>query len=273
MRNLEKMKQIKTEAEEVSKASKMVIRKLYSDFIRFVNPKGFLKKVVIISMVLIFVNISSTMPSNSAAQPTPEKSDSELYVESVKTKMTSQLVKEVDNYIKKMAPTSTLTPELVVDKCLRYNVDIIFVLSQALLESHFGTKGKAARTNSVWNVGTYDNGKILYTYKTPDESLEPYLKLINEKYLINITTKGDTVYKDLHHLVEDRGYTNVNGYRFASAKGYENAMRKLMVKIDMETSISFYQDIIKLDDYQMLAYFNPNFKEENNTDFLYALNN
>lgn len=131
-------------------------------------------------------------------------------------------------------------------------------MAQGLLESHFGTKGKAAKTNSVWNVGTYDDGQILYTYGTPDESLEPYLKLINENYLINVTAEGDTVYKDISHLTSDRGYINYDGKRFASARGYENAMRKLMITIDAKTSIKFYQEVLTLPDTKLLAYFNPN---------------
>lgn len=268
------MKQIKEEAEEVSKASKLSLEKIYNAFLKFANPKGFFKKVVFISSFLIFFNMSSTMPggsTSSSAQMVQVKSPEEIYVESVKAKMKSQLVKQVDTYIKRYAPTSTLTPEYLVDKCLEYDVDVIFVLSQALLESHFGTRGKAATTNSVWNVGTYDNGKILYTYKTADESVEPYLKLVTEKYLIHVTAQGDTIYKDLHHLVEDRGYTNYAGKRFASARGYEDGMRKLMVKIDMETSISFYQDILKLSESQMLTYFRPELQPEINSKDFYAL--
>lgn len=274
MRNL-KIKQIKKEAEEVSKANLSVLEKIYIVFLKFVNPEGFFKKVILFSMFLMFVNMSNTMPGGSTSycgQILQEKTPEELYVESIKMKMKTELVSEVDNYIKKLAPSSTLTPEYLVDKCLEYKVDIIFVLSQALLESHFGTKGKASETNSVWNVGTYDNGQILYRYKTANESVEPYLKLITEKYLIHIGAEGDTIYKDLHHLVEDRGYTNYEGKRFATARGYEDGMRKLMVKIDMETSISFYQDIIHLSESQLLSYFKPDYNFNIESNILYALN-
>jgi hypothetical protein len=171
-----------------------------------------------------------------------------------------------------MAPENKLSSQLLVEKCLEYDTDIIFVLSQALLESHFGTKGKAAETNSVWNVGTFDNGQILYTYSHPDKSLEPYLKLVNDKYLIEVTTKGDTIYKDLHHLVQDRGYTNYRGARFATARGYENGMRKLMVRIDMETSIAFYQSILKLEPHELLDLFGPARQDELDPTNFYAQN-
>jgi len=256
--------QIKQGAEQVSET-----------LIRLTNPKGFFK-VLILVIVLLFTNVTKTTPGlsserNSASAMTIQPTEEQLYVDELKTKMKTELIKEVQTYITNLAPNSRLTPENIVNKCLEYDTDIIFVLSQALLESHFGTKGKAAQTNSVWNVGTYDDGQILYRYEHPDQSLEPYLKLINDKYLITVTTKGDTIYKDLGHLVEDRGYTNYDGRRFASARGYENGMRKLMVKIDMETSISFYQDILKLSEGQILTFFRPELSKFDD-NFFYALN-
>jgi hypothetical protein len=234
------------------------VKKSLPIYHRFPRIKKIISKFLLVSL-LLFINISGT-PSISGTcteeRPTEiEISPEDVYVESFQEKFRIKLIQEVQGYITKIAPDSKLTPEYLVSKCLDYDTDIVFVLSQALLESHFGTRGKAALTNSVWNVGTYDNGKILYSYETPDESIEPYLQLLKDKYLINITEKGDTIYKDLHHLVQDRGYINYQGKRFASARGYEDGLRKLMIKIDMETSISFYQDILSLERSQILAYF------------------
>lgn len=244
---------IKKGAEEVSEA-------LLRFFGRGVN--SLTKRIVAFSFLLLF-NVTVTTPgamngSLASVASTPIMSEEQMYVQSVKTKMKESLVFEVDKYINSMAPKSGLSAELIVDKCVEYDTDIIFVLAQGLLESHFGTKGKAAETNSVWNVGTYDNGRILYRYKTPNESLEPYLKLINENYFVNVTEQGDTIYKDISHLTSDRGYINHDGKRFASARGYENAMRKLMITIDTKTSIKFYQEVLTLPDMKLLAYFNPN---------------
>jgi len=254
MRNLRK--QMKEEAEKVSET-------LFNLLTNFKIPK-FRKPAMkmLLILALTFLNISGTTSVSESSGGASSLnmitlSPEEIYINSIKTKFNQKLVIEVDNYIKQIAPESKLNPEYLVEKCLEYNTDIIFVLAQALLESHFGTKGKAAETNSVWNVGTYDDGQILYRYRHPNESLEPYLKLVNGKYLINITSSGDTIYKDLGHLLQDRGYINYNGNRFASAIGYENGMRKLMVKIDIETSISFYQGILKLSEPQILAYFAP----------------
>lgn len=245
--------QIKKGAEEVSEA----LSKFFSTGIN-----GWSKRITTFTFLLLF-NVTVTTPgamngSSASIAKVPQMSEEQIYVQSVKTKMKESLIIEVDRYITSMAPNSSLSSELIVNKCVEYETDIIFVLAQALLESHFGTKGKAAQTNSVWNVGTYDDGQILYTYKNPNESLEPYLRLINENYLINVSAKGDTIFKDISHLTSDRGYINYDGKRFASARGYENAMRKLMITIDTKTSIKFYQGILILPSPKLLAYFNPN---------------
>jgi len=262
MRRFKKKKQIIEEAEEVSE---ILIKWGF-------HLKGFFRKILVLITILLFFNITNTTPgltSNDIKYIVYQPSEEEMYVNNLKTKMKIELIKEVQTYITNLAPNAKLTAEYVVNKCLEYDTDIIFVLAQAMLESHFGTKGKATITNSVWNVGTYDDGQILYRYRSANESLEPYLKLVNEKYLISVSIKGDTIYKDLGHLLQDRGYINYRGARFASARGYENGMRKLMVKIDMETSISFYQDILKLSEIEILAYFNPSC---NQSEIFYALN-
>jgi len=249
MRKLNKTNQIKEEAEQVSDT---LIKRIFT-------------KTLFLIILFISININTT--SYSSETTTNFILEEKLYVSQLQTKMKENLISEVEKYIKKTAPESKLNSEFLVNKCLEYNVDITFVLSQALLESHLGTKGKARSTNSVWNVGTYDNGKILYRYKHPDESVEPYLKLINENYLTYINSFGDTIYKDIGHLIEDKGYTNYYGARFASAREYEKGMRRIMVKINMETSISFYQDILNLSEKEIIAYFRPRDERD-----LYALN-
>jgi len=260
MRKLKK--QIKQEAEQVSEALMLSAKKFVSfmniQVPKFRNPFILLKLALVFTLLFLNLSVSTSVIDTQGAsamvnRPNPEA----MYLAEVRGRFEEKLITEVDTYIKKMAPTSKLEAINIVEKCLEYETDIVFVLSQGLLESHFGTKGKASQTNSVWNVGTYDDGQVLYRYKDPNESIEPYLKLLNNNYLIEITPNGDTIFKDLYHLVEDRGYTNYAGARFASARGYENAMRKLMLRIDMETSISFYQEILSLPSKEILVYFAP----------------
>jgi len=225
----------------------------------YVRIFKFRNSVIRLILVFLFLFISVFGINSSSDLSTGSNlTDSQaIYIISIHEKFKSKLIIETKNYITKIAPASKLNPEYVVLKCLEYDIDIIFVLAQALLESHFGTKGKAIKTNSVWNVGTYDNGKILYKYSHPNESVDPYLKLINEEYLVGFIVSGDTIYKDLYYLVQDRGYINYRGDRFASSQGYEKGLRNLMIRIDMETSISFYQDILRLSHDDILAYFGP----------------
>ena len=143
----------------------------------------------------------------------------------------AQLVDEVQNYINTVAPTSNLRACVLVDACEKYNIEVKFALAQGELESHFGTKGLASKTNSVWNVGAYDGhfySKIMGTYKYshPNESIEPYLKLLYEKYLTNEVEEG---------LL--RNFVDHNGNRFASDKNYEERLKYKYKYIGNNTQI------------------------------------
>ena len=143
----------------------------------------------------------------------------------------AQLVDEVQNYINTVAPTSNLRACILVDACEKYNIEVKFALAQGEIESHFGTKGLASKTNSVWNVGAYDDhfySKIIGTYKYshPNESIEPYLKLLYEKYLTNEVEEG---------LL--RNFVDHNGNRFASDKNYEERLRYKYKYIGNNTQI------------------------------------
>ena len=159
------------------------------------------------------------------------------YTDSVKT----QLINEVDNYINTIAPSSKLDGEIVVDKCCEYNVDIAFVLAQGQIESHFGTAGTARKTNSVFNVGAYDSYSASkqrangFGFSHPNESVEPYLILLTNKYLVNGKTVNDLMYAYVNHL----------GMRYASDTRYEYMLRSVCNKINSKTNIkTLYNDYI-----------------------------
>ncbi len=145
-----------------------------------------------------------------------------------------KIVEEIDNYIHKIAPSSCLNALPLFEACEESNIDIIFVLAQGQIESHFGTRGIAAKTNSVFNVYSYDGlsaeevikqGK---RYKHPDNSIMPYLILLNNKYLINNKTEKD-MFID---------FVDENGRRYASAEDYEEKLLNIYIKIDSLTNIS-----------------------------------
>lgn len=159
------------------------------------------------------------------------------YTDTVKT----QLISEVITYINAIAPSSKLDGEIVVDMCCKYNIDIAFVLAQGQIESHFGTRGTASKTNSVFNVGAYDgysaskqraNG---FGFSHPNESVEPYLILLTNNYLVNGKTINDLMYVYANHL----------GMRYASDARYEYMLRSVYNKINSKTNInSLYNEYV-----------------------------
>lgn len=131
----------------------------------------------------------------------------------------SDLVDATQNYIDSIAPNSNLRALILVEKCEEYKIPITFVLAQGELESKFGTTGLAYRTNSIWNVGAYDNydiKDIKIKYENPNDSVEPYLNLLNSNYL-----NGKTI----EDLLDS--FTDINGNRYATDKYYESKLKTI----------------------------------------------
>lgn len=149
------------------------------------------------------------------------------------------LINEVQNYITQIAPTSNLRGYALVEECEKYNIDICFALAQGEIESHFGTKGIASKLNSVFNVGIYD-GKTTeeidnkYKFDYPNESIEPYLKLLINRYLIN-KTEEDLMKK----------FVDKDGKRYASNPNYEIMISERYKFISENTKIQEYHDMMK----------------------------
>lgn len=192
-------------------------------------------KYFICLMSLMFVAVPLTS-SNFISHIISTKNNIE-YTDSVKT----QLITEVDTYINTIAPSSKLDGEIVVDMCCEYNVDIAFVLAQGQIESHFGTAGTARKTNSIFNVGAYDGYSAAkqrangFGFSHPNESVEPYLILLTNNYLVNGKTINDLMYVYVNHL----------GMRYASDTRYECMLRSVYNKINSKTNInSLYNEYI-----------------------------
>lgn len=151
----------------------------------------------------------------------------------------SALVNEVQNYINSVAPNSNLRGYALVEECERYNIDLCFVLAQGEIESHFGTKGMASKLNCVFNVGIYDNKTAeeieqKYKFDCPNESIEPYLKLLNTKYLVN------KIEQDLM-----KKFIDINGKRYASDPEYEFKISNKYKYITENTKICEYYEMMK----------------------------
>ena len=142
------------------------------------------------------------------------------------------LVTAIDNYIITTAPESTVDGLFLLNKCQEYNVDLVFVLAQATLESQFGTTGMAKKTNSVFNVGAYDGESShtissKYKYENPNLSIDPYLTLLNDSYL-----EGKSEEELLNNFV------NKHGKRYASYKNYEKELQIIIKSIEETTDIA-----------------------------------
>ena len=119
--------------------------------------------------------------------------------------------------------STELSPEALVDTAEKYNFDLPLLLAAAHQESCFGAAPRARRTNSVYNVGSYDNGKNVVTYSHPNESVEGYIKLLLNDYLINGKTIND--------LLKPGKFVNKHGKRYASDKKYEQRLNYLRNRI------------------------------------------
>lgn len=178
----------------------------------------------IILIVCLFLLLGKTATAPNAGVP----KDWELYKAKMYESATQQLVLQVDSYIKKYAEDSKVSAERLIEVCDAYQLDLKLVLAQGHLESHFGTKGLAAETNSVFNVGTYDNGTILYTYNNPDQSIEPYAQLLKTRYL--------TDEKSVNELLQN-SFTDISGKRYASSSYYEERLSDIVALIIVTTDI------------------------------------
>lgn len=165
----------------------------------------------------------------------PYEKESELKYWEVK----SQLTDECQRYIHQVAPYSALRAFELVDLCELYSVDLRFVLAQGHLESHFGTRGLAAKTNSIWNLGAFDGLKVnkingKYKYSHPNQSIEPYLKLLSSRYLV-----------DRCELDLLQSFTDTNGSRYATDEHYEERLTAKYQHIDKVTKIDSLQSLLR----------------------------
>lgn len=208
--------------------------------------------VLLAGVILIFTSIltvTSITARPETVAPSPQKfielvpvtapDTTQILIDSLHV----ELVQHTNEYISKRFPKSKLTGEALVTACIKHDFDICFALAQAEIESGLGTAGKAAKTNSPWNVGAYDSrtahqmNKLGYGYSHPDQSIEPYIKLVKTKYLGSKRT--------IHDLMNR--YTTLSGYRYASDPNYERSLKSKYREICRRTFLNEIQEkIIRL---------------------------
>lgn len=117
-------------------------------------------------------------------------------------------------------PETEMSSYEIARVCIEYNIEPLFLLAQAHLESHYGTKGLATVTKSTFGVcKTYDN---------IDESIEDYAILITEYYLVD---------KNIDDLLQQNSFVNISGYRYAKDTVYEHKIKYMMNYIKENSNI------------------------------------
>jgi hypothetical protein len=116
-----------------------------------------------------------------------------------------------------------LKPETLVRCAMKNNFDLPFLMAVAHQESCFGTGPRSLRTNSVFSVGSYDDGRNIFTYSDPNESVEDYIKLLKKDYLVNGKTLAD--------LLKPNSFVNFDGKRYAKDKDYEQKILNIRNRI------------------------------------------
>lgn len=216
------------------------MKNIFSNILKFIKSTYFIHCCVVIMIIMDIVALSITtneINKNNTAIQTTTDYIKDIYVSRLESEFVAareQLADEIDLYIKTVAPKAVVNSLVLIDYCTEYCVDIKFVLAQGHLESHFATKGTAAKTNSIFNVGAYDghsadqqrrNG---FGYTHPDHSIEPYLKLLINDYLIDGKTEIDLL----------NNYVNHDNKRYASDENYETMLKSIYNNIDNIANIS-----------------------------------
>jgi hypothetical protein len=209
--------------------------------------KTVILSLVVIGLAALVAGVVAWRAINVSTQERVEEitHTRDVYVHRLESKFDAAreaLAVEVDTYIKTVAPTSVIDALNIIDLCAEYNVDIRLVLAQGHVESHFATKGTAARTYSIFNVGAYDghsaNKQIRngFGYKHPDYSVEPYLKLLVTDYLVDGKTELDLLDK----------FVNKQGKRYASSTTYESMLKDRWNKMDDTANITSTYETYKM---------------------------
>ena len=115
-----------------------------------------------------------------------------------------------------------LSPEEMVRACEETGFDLPLLMAQAHLESCFGFGKRARRTNSVFSVGCYDDGRDLAKYDNQNASIRPYIRLMQNNYL---------GHKTIDDILQPNSLVNMNGHRYAQDKNYENKVKSIRNKI------------------------------------------
>ena len=144
--------------------------------------------------------------------------------DSVKTK----LIEEVEGYIFANFPKTHKTiPTTLVEIGLEHKIDILFMMAQTQIETHYGTLG-AGRETSRRSLFGVANRK----YNSYEKAINDYVSILKKSYLTRSRTEK--------HLM--RNYTTTNGKRYAENPNYEVDLKGAYTNINKKTRIKLLQE-------------------------------
>lgn len=169
-------------------------------------------------------NMTSDETANNNDNITPVDNKTEVNSNfEEKVKAVRAYMEKILGYQNKTLNDTKLRPEALVTASEKYNFSLPLLMAAAHCESQFGSTPRAKRTNSVYSVGCYDDGRNVVSYSNPNESIVGYINLLERDYLINGKTIND--------LLTKGGFVNKNGDRYASDLKYEEKLSSIMKKI------------------------------------------
>jgi len=161
-----------------------------------------MKRIIAASLVIFYlIGVFTLIHFEKDKKNNDEIINVEL-LKSQRKEVFDSLIWIVNDEIKHSFPNSKINRWLLVKHSLNENVDLTLVLSQARLESQYGTlvkKGEVADySNSVFGV--------IKDYKTIDDSIYPYVHLIATRYLDNDRSVDDLLESGFRQTNTSRKY-------------------------------------------------------------------
>ena len=158
--------------------------------------------------------------------------------EGSKKEVYNELVSLVDKYIaSKSKGAKRMSGSVFVSMCAKYKLDISLALAQCQIEGNFATMGRPRTTNSAFSVGLFDTGETKFVYTHPDESVEPYCRLMQKNYLQYGKKSAEELLRG--------GFVNASGQRYASARNYESNVSQTRNNIISQSKImSLYNKLV-----------------------------
>ena len=153
-----------------------------------------------------------------------------------KEKLVKEYISDILSKHGKTLSDLRFNPANLVIASYQYNYDLPLLLAQLQVESHFGTTERARRTNSMFSIGAYDDGRDVVKYADQDSSIVPFIKTIKRDYLMDGENEVDKLLQN---------FVNYEGNRYALNPKYESELAKTRNSI-----ISKYPDL--LNDYVCL---------------------